>query len=200
MQSITNEDALRLSAYVPSQKDVEHLTLAVTGGRDVELSLSNAQMRPAEHVKILLLQGHLVVTDVNLDLHIRVEFGWNCDDFSLAVPSGFSATRYRQFDSETLGMKEGDHFIDLPHCFRLIKNFVAKPIPLANNVSDLMDSESSKHAASVEEQISNEDISGESQSNSTSEIQESATVNYWNFWQNNQGEGDAFHHQSVTFR
>ena len=186
VQNIDKDDVLELSPYLQSNNSVEHLTLAVTGGRLVDVSLSNVQMRPAKQVKILLLQGHLVVTDINLNLHIRVEYGSNCDDFSLAVPAGFSATRYRRFDSETLSVQEGDSFIDLPRCFRLIPNFTARPISLEDEISDLVDEES------IEEEIPSGNNTDPSNSNITSEDQDSTTGNYLYFWRNNNSKRDIF--------
>jgi len=121
-EHVSMDDRLHLSPYLRTTNRVEHLTIAVTGNRQVQMSLSNAQMRPAEQVKILLLQGHLAVTDINLDLPIRVEYGWNCKVYSLAVPAGFSATRYRRFDGENLSVYEGNNVITLPPCFKVIPN------------------------------------------------------------------------------
>ncbi len=121
-EHISSDDRLELSPYLKVTNRVEHLTLAVTGGRHVVMSLNNDQMRPAEQVKILLLQGHLIVTDINLNLSIRVEYGWNCNDFSLIVQAGFSATRYRRFDGENFAIYEGNSLVTLPSCFRVIPN------------------------------------------------------------------------------
>jgi len=117
---ISKNDRLQLSPYLKTTNRVEHLTLAVTGGRHISISLNNDQIKPAEQVKILLLQGHLAVTDINLNLPIRVEYGSNCEDFSLIVPAGFSATRYRRFDGENFSIYEGNSLITLPSCFRVI--------------------------------------------------------------------------------
>ncbi|UJR28012.1 hypothetical protein I4U23_009271 [Adineta vaga] len=121
-ESISTDEILLLSPYVQPTNRVEHLTVAVTGGRHIEMALSNRQLSPAQQVKILLLQGHLAVTDINLNLSIRVEYGWNCNDFSLSVPAGFSATRYRRFDGENLPLYEGNSVVTLPICFRVISN------------------------------------------------------------------------------
>ncbi len=119
-ENISKDDRLQLPPYLKTTNRVEHLTIAVTGGRYIDMSLNNEQTRPAEQIKILLLQGHLTVTDINLNLPIRVEYGWNCADFSLTVPAGFSATRYRRFDGENFVIYEGNSVIKLPSCFRVI--------------------------------------------------------------------------------
>ena len=119
-ENIANEDRLQLSPYLKSTNKIEHLTIAVTGGRRVDMALSNEQTRPAEQVKVILLQGHLTVTDINDNLPIRVEYGSDCDEFSLSVPEGFSATRYRRFDGENLVVYEGSSVVKLPLCFRVI--------------------------------------------------------------------------------
>lgn len=121
-ESISKDDRLLLSPYLKTTNRVEHLTVAVTGSRHVQMSLNNFQMRPAEQVKILLIRGHLAVTDINLDVPIRVEYGWDCNEYSLAVPAGFSATRYRRFDGENLANYEGNSVITLPTCFKVIPN------------------------------------------------------------------------------
>jgi hypothetical protein len=139
-ESISMNDRLQLSPYLKTTNRVEHLTIAVTGSRRVDISLSNSQMRPAEQVKILLLRGHLVVTDINLDLPIRVEYGWNCNEYGLVVPAGFSATRYRRFDGENLAIYEGNSVITLPTCFKVIPNSIssipASTVPPAELESD----------------------------------------------------------------
>jgi len=136
-ENISKDDRLQLSPYLKTTNHVEHLTVAVTGGHHVYMSLSNEQTRPAEQIKILLLQGHLAVTDINLDLPIRVEYGWDCARFSLAVPAGFSATRYRRFDGENLAIYEGNSVITLPSCFRVIP-IPAQPVaPIASNTLPL---------------------------------------------------------------
>jgi hypothetical protein len=132
-ENISKDDRLQFSPYLKTTNHVEHLTVAVTGGHHVYMSLSNDQTRPAEQIKILLLKGHLAVTDINLNLPIRVEYGWNCAEFSLAVPAGFSATRYRRFDGENLAIYEGNSVITLPSCFRVIP-IAAKPVtPIVSN-------------------------------------------------------------------
>jgi hypothetical protein len=140
-ENIGEGDRLELSPYISSNNVVEHLTLAVTGGHHTDMSLSNAQMQPAKRVKILLLLGHLVVTDINLDMHIRVEYGWDCDEFSLSVPAGFSATRYRRFDGGTFTSPNRDRFIDLPRCFRLISNSLEQSIQSRESMHDFMDAD-----------------------------------------------------------
>ncbi|CAF2345144.1 unnamed protein product [Rotaria sp. Silwood2] len=126
-RSISLDDRLQLSPYFKTTNYVERLTIAVTGGRHVQMFLSNDQMTPAQQVKILLLQGHLVVTDINTNLPIRVEYGWNCDDFSLVTSIGFSATRYRRFDGENLAIYERNSIVPLPRCFRVVSNLVKIP-------------------------------------------------------------------------
>lgn len=119
-ENISNDDRLELSLYVKTTNQVEHLTIAVTGGRRINMAIRNEQTRPAEQIKILLLQGHLAVTDINDNLPIRVEYGSDCNEFSLSVPEGFSATRYRRFDGDNLVIYEGSSVVKLPLCFRVI--------------------------------------------------------------------------------
>ena len=121
-ENISTEDRLELSPYSKNTNQVAHLTIAVTGGRQVQIAFSNDQIRPAKQVKVLLLQGHLTVTDINQNLSIRVEYGRNCNEFGLTVPAGFSATRYRRFDGDNPNIYEENSLIDLPPCFRVIPN------------------------------------------------------------------------------
>ena len=121
-ENISTEDRLELSPYSKNTNQVDHLTIAVTGGRQVQIAFSNDQIRPAKQVKVLLLQGHLTVTDINQNLSIRVEYGRNCNEFGLTVPAGFSATRYRRFDGDNPNIYEENSLIDLPPCFRVIPN------------------------------------------------------------------------------
>ena len=126
-ENIRSDDALDLSSYVASSNRVEHLTVAVTGGRQVTMSLSNNQMRPAEQVKILLLQGHLEITSVNENLNMRVEYGSNCADFSVLVSDIMSVTRYHQFDEEIVMAYGKDDKKLLPACFRVIPSRIPAP-------------------------------------------------------------------------
>ncbi|CAF1665228.1 unnamed protein product, partial [Adineta ricciae] len=64
---------------------------------------------------------------------IRVEYGWNCKDFSLAVPAGFSATRYRRFDGENLAIFESNSVVTLPSCFKVIPNGAQAAAALLRN-------------------------------------------------------------------
>jgi hypothetical protein len=180
-EHISMDDHLQLSPYLRTTNRVEHLTLAVTGSRNVAMSLSNRQMRPAEQVKILLIRGHLAVTDINLELPIRVEYGWNCADYSLAVLAGFSATRYRRFDGQNLSIYEGDSVINLPPCFKVIPtaNSAQKSLTDIKNTSHVepeSDEEPVKVINPVEEKITI-DLS---LSNTTTEVQQSFISNYWN--------------------
>lgn len=119
-ENISIDDRLRLSPYLKTTNQVEHLTVTVTGGRRVDMAIANDQTRPAEQIKILLLQGHLTVTDINDNLPIRVEYGSDCNEYSLSVPEGFSATRYRRFDGNNLVTYVGSGEVQLPPCFRVL--------------------------------------------------------------------------------
>jgi hypothetical protein len=143
-ENISTDDRLELSPYLPSTNRVEHLTIAVTGDRRVDMSLSNDQMRPAERVKILLLQGDLVITDANQYLPVRVEHGSNCDSFSLVVPSGYSNTRYRFFDGQHLANYKENGLIELPTCFRVIPNSAQV---ITSNVSHLKSASNDKETS-----------------------------------------------------
>lgn len=123
-ENIFSEDRLQLSPYLKTTNHVDHLTIAVTGGQHIQVVFSNDQIRPAKQVKVLLLQGHLTVTDTNENLPIRVEYGWDCEKFGLIVPAGLSATRYRRFDKDNRNIYEGNILIDLPPCFRVIPTAV----------------------------------------------------------------------------
>ena len=133
-ESVSSEDRLQLSPYLKTTNHVDHLTIAVTGGHHVQIFFSNDQIRPAKRVKVLLLQGHLTVTDTNENLPIRVEYGWDCEEFGLIVPAGLSATRYRRFDRDNRNIYEGNILIDLPPCFRVIPNIVSGNSKIQSNV------------------------------------------------------------------
>ncbi|CAF0817157.1 unnamed protein product [Rotaria sordida] len=183
-ESISLDDRLQLSSYFNTTNKVERLTIAVTGGRHIDMFLSNDQMTPAEQVKILLLQGHLIVADINTNLPIRVEYGWNCDDFSLVVPAGFSATRYRRFDGENLAIYEGNSIVPLPRCFRVIPNLVQ--IPSSSITSTL--SSSTIDVKSDEKQIITSSLSEIkiiiqlNLTNITKDNQQNTSSNYWNIF------------------
>lgn len=140
-EDISTEERLQLSPYLKTSNQVEHLTMAVTGGRLVQIAFSNDQIKPAKQAKILLLQGHLTVTDINQNLPIRVEYGRNCNEFGLVVPAGFSATRYRRFDGDNLNIYEGNSLIDLPPCFRVIRNKIPVDANAQANVVERPSSE-----------------------------------------------------------
>ncbi|CAF0811669.1 unnamed protein product [Adineta steineri] len=201
-ENISMDDTLQLPLYLKTTNRVEHLTVAVTrGGRQIQMSLSNRQMIPAEQVKIILIQGHLAVTDINLNLSIRVEYGWNCDDFSLAVPAGFSATRYRRFDGDNLAVTEGNNVITLPGCFKVIPNLVK--VPATTIISALLPSGSASASQSeadvdtVDEKESdeNEIITSDIEKphiqvdsdlkNTTNDREQNVISNYWNYLRNN---------------
>jgi hypothetical protein len=183
-ESISKNDRLQLASFLKTTNRVEHLTLAVTGSHRVDMSLSNDQMKPAEQVKILLIKGHLAVTDVNLNLPIRVEYGWNCDDFSLAVPSGFSASRYRRFDGENLAIYEGDSVITLPLCFRVIPN-PASPSIVANTSLPLREPELDKESAEVLDPSEKIPSVMNNLTNTTATDETNSSSNYWTVWQSN---------------
>ena len=185
-EHITMDDRLNLSPYLRTTNRVEHLTIATVGNRNVEMSLNNGQMRPADRVKILLLQGHLTVTDINLELHIRVEYGWNCNDYSLVVPAGLSATRYRRFDAENLAVYEGNNIINLPPCFRVIPNSNSAPESLTDtkNTSHV-ETESAEESLTALNQTDPEITIDLSSSNTTTNDEQSFISKYWNMLLNN---------------
>ncbi len=199
-ENISIDDRLQLSPYLKTTNHVEHLTLAVTGGRHVDMSLSNDQTRPAEQIKILLLQGHLTVTDINLNLPIRVEYGWNCDDFSLAVPAGFSATRYRRFDGENFAIYEGNSVITLPSCFRVIPVLGQLLSPILSNtvIPPIVEHESDEEPVTITnsakpEMVIDSNITNPANSeilidlnitNSITEDEQNVTSNFWNILRN----------------
>jgi hypothetical protein len=185
-EHVSKDDRLQLSPYLKTTNRVEHLTLAVTGGRHVDISFSNDQTRPAEQIKILLLQGHLAVTDINLNLPIRVEYGWNCDDFSLAVPAGFSATRYRRFDGEKFSMYEGNSVITLPSCFRVIPIAASELSPILSSTLNppIVELESDEEQAIITNPTKPEIVIDLNITNSTTEEEESAASNFWDIFRN----------------
>lgn len=150
-ESVSTDEGLRLSPYVQEANRVEHLTVALTGGRQVDMVLSNRQLAPAERAKVLLLQGHLSVTDVNQHLFIRVEYGWNCKDYSLTVPAGISTTRYRRFDGEDGAIYEGNNVVTLPSCFKVIPNGSALAGAAAREVSSARVADQNQNAESDED-------------------------------------------------
>lgn len=185
-ESITKDDHLQLSPYLKTTNRVEHLTLAVTGNRHVEISLNNDQTRPAEQVKILLIKGHLVVTDINLNLPMRVEYGWNCNDFSLTVPAGFSATRYRRFDGENLAIFEGNNVITLPSCFRVIPNpaqAVTNP-GSSTHVAPLIELDSDEEKVILTDPSKPEILIDLNMTNPIVDEEGNATINFWNIFRN----------------
>ncbi|CAF0899243.1 unnamed protein product [Adineta steineri] len=192
-ENISMDDTLQLPLYLKTTNRVEHLTVAVTrGGRQIQMSLSNRQMIPAEQVKIILVQGHLVVTDINLHLNIRVEYGWDCEDFSLAVPAGFSATRYRRFDAENVAGSEGNNVITLPSCFRVIPNSVK--IPATTIISARLPSSSSSTPPSEPDIYADEELEWDENEAITPDIEKSHiqvdsglenTTSNWNSLRNN---------------
>ncbi|CAM4756573.1 unnamed protein product [Rotaria magnacalcarata] len=181
-EGISSDDRLELPSYVQMEAYVERLTIAVTGSRQVAMSLSNDQMRPAKQVKILLLRGHLLVTDINIDLPILVEYGSNCDDYSLVVPEGFSTTRYRRFDSDNSPMSLRNRAIVVPSCFQIIPNLAQVLLSLSFRKSTLLPS--TIQSKSDEKQIAIISDSTEStitlDLNLTNDYQESNKTNYWN--------------------
>ncbi|CAF3403417.1 unnamed protein product [Rotaria sp. Silwood1] len=182
-QSILLNDRLQLLSYSKTTNSVERLTIAVTGGRHIHMFLRNDQMTPAQQVKILLLQGHLVVTDINVNLPIRVEYGWNCDDFSLSVPIGSSTTRYRRFDGENSVIYEGKSIVPLPDCFRLVSNVIK--IPSSSIITSTLSS-STIDLKFDEKQIIISDLSETNiiinlnQTNTTIDNQQNILSHYWN--------------------
>lgn len=193
-EPITKDERLELFPFLKTTNHVEHLTLAVTGGHHVEMSLSNDQTRPAEQVKILLIQGHLVVTDINLNLPMRVEYGWNCNDFSLAVPAGFSATRYRRFDGENLAVYEGNNVITLPSCFRVIS--VLSPMPSANASStpdlSLIELDSDEDQAEFLDQQKPEIVINLNMTDPVTEEEQSVSSNFWDIFRNRNSKLKSF--------
>ncbi|CAF3257993.1 unnamed protein product [Rotaria socialis] len=184
-ESILSDDRLELPSYVQMEAYVERLTIAVTGSRQVAMSLSNDQMRPAKQVKILLLRGYLLVTDINIDLPILVEYGSNCDDYGLVVPDGFSTTRYRHFDSENTPISLRNRAIDAPSCFQVIPNLAQVLLSLSFRKSALLSS--TIQSKSDEKQIAIVSDSTESTitldlnlTNVTNDYQEISKTNYWN--------------------
>jgi len=161
--NVESDDRLELSVQLSANPHVDHLTLAATGGEYVTMSLSNRQTHPAARVKILVLQGHLVVTDVNRDLQIRVEYGSNCDEFSLVVPDVLTATRYRRFNGEAFVFVDGNRFVDLPRCFKLIPTLGGNSQLLSANMLSLIDQESDSIATvvNVEEHVDVKDDESE---------------------------------------
>jgi hypothetical protein len=180
-EHITMDDRLNLSPYLRTTNRVEHLTIATIGNRHVEMSLNNAQMRPAERVKILLLQGHLTVTDINTVLHIRVEYGWNCKDYSIVAPAGMVATKYRRFDAENAEAYEGNSVINLPSCFKVLtnSNSAQESLPDTKNTSHV-ETKLAEESLTPLNQTYPKIISDLSSSNTTTNDEQSFISNYWN--------------------
>ena len=178
--NISKNDYLKLSPYLKQINYLEHLTVAVTGSHHIYMSLSNNQMKPAKQVKILLLQGHLTVTDINPNLPIRVEYGSNCDDFSLIAPAGLTATRYRRFDDDSSTMHGENNTFLLPPCFRVIPSSVEilSSIKTTTQLSSSIESKSDEKSIVKSNSTEFKIIMYLNITNTTIDIQQNNTSNY----------------------
>lgn len=187
-QGISQDDRLEISLYSTTTNYVEHLTVAVTGGRQVLMSLSNDQMNPAQQIKILLLQGYLVITDINDRLPIRIEYGWNCDDFNLVVPSGFTTTRFYRFYDENVASHQGSRGIALPPCFRVVGGLLQV---LSSSIKTTTDRFTKLQPNSNQQQnkpldiIESTNINEFNSTNTTIDDQRTFRPSYWDYFTEN---------------